>query len=211
MENEYDYLFKLLLVGDSNVGKSSLLLRFVDNTFSENYVSTIGVDFKIRTIKLDQKILKLQIWDTAGQERFRTITSSFYRGAHGIGIVYDCTAPDSFKNVNQWIQEIDRYASDNVSKLLIANKCDLTSEKVVKSATGRNYAEKLGIPFLETSAKYSINVTQAFMNMATGIKRQMPFFSSSPDNDSGINNNESGIKLDGRRVRSIKLPISRCC
>ena len=111
MNSEYDYLFKLLLIGDSGVGKSCLLLRFADDTYTESYISTIGVDFKIRTIQLDGKTIKLQIWDTAGQERFRTITSSYYRGAHGIIVVYDTTEMESFNNVKQWLHEIDRYAT----------------------------------------------------------------------------------------------------
>jgi len=106
MNPEYDYLFKLLLIGDSGVGKSCLLLRFADDTYTESYISTIGVDFKIRTIQLDGKTVKLQIWDTAGQERFRTITSSYYRGAHGIIVVYDVTDQESFTNVSQWLKGI---------------------------------------------------------------------------------------------------------
>ncbi|KAJ0173782.1 hypothetical protein K1T71_010931 [Dendrolimus kikuchii] len=173
MNPEYDYLFKLLLIGDSGVGKSCLLLRFADDTYTESYISTIGVDFKIRTIELDGKTIKLQIWDTAGQERFRTITSSYYRGAHGIIIVYDCTDQDSFSNVKQWLEEIDRYACDNVNKLLVGNKSDLTTKKVVNYATAKQYAEQLGIPFLETSAKNSTNVEQAFMTMAAEIKARV--------------------------------------
>ena len=103
-------MFKLLLIGDSGVGKSCLLLRFADDTYTESYISTIGVDFKIRTIELDGKTIKLQIWDTAGQERFRTITSSYYRGAHGIIIVYDVTDRDSFDSVKYWMQEVDHLA-----------------------------------------------------------------------------------------------------
>merc|ERR1712184_163282 len=128
---DYDYLFKLLLIGDSGVGKSCLLLRFADDTYTDSYISTIGVDFKIRTVDLDTKTIKLQIWDTAGQERFRTITSSYYRGAHGIIIVYDITDVESFNNVRQWLFEIDRFASENVNKLLVGNKCDLVSKRIV--------------------------------------------------------------------------------
>ncbi|KAF0303123.1 Ras-related protein ORAB-1 [Amphibalanus amphitrite] len=168
-----DFLFKLLLIGDSGVGKSCLLLRFADDTYTESYISTIGVDFKIRTIELDGKTIKLQIWDTAGQERFRTITAAYYRGAHGIIVVYDCTDQESFGNVKQWLQEIDRYAAENVNKLLVGNKCDLASSKVVDFATAKAYADQLGIPFLETSAKSSTNVEQAFMTMAAEIKSRV--------------------------------------
>ncbi|XP_013637659.1 PREDICTED: ras-related protein RABD1 [Brassica oleracea var. oleracea] len=173
MSTEYDYLFKLLLIGDSSVGKSCLLLRFADDAYIDSYISTIGVDFKIRTIELDGKTVKLQIWDTAGQERFRTITSSYYRGAHGIIIVYDCTEMESFNNVKQWLSEIDRYANDSVCKLLIGNKNDMVESKVVSTETGKALADELGIPFLETSAKDSINVEQAFLTIAGEIKKKM--------------------------------------
>jgi len=173
MASEYDYLFKLLLIGDSGVGKSCLLLRFADDTYTESYISTIGVDFKIRTLELDGKTVKLQIWDTAGQERFRTITSSYYRGAHGIIVVYDVTDQESFNNVKQWMNEIDRYANEKVNKMLVGNKCDLTSKKVVNTDDAKSYAETLGIPFLETSAKDSTNVEQAFITMAAEIKARM--------------------------------------
>uniref|UniRef100_I1K0U9 Uncharacterized protein n=1 Tax=Glycine max TaxID=3847 RepID=I1K0U9_SOYBN len=157
MNPEYDYLFKLLLIGDSGVGKSCLLLRFADDSYLDSYISTIGVDFKIRTVEQDGKTIKLQIWDTAGQERFRTITSSYYRGAHGI----------------IWLNEIDRYASENVNKLLVGNKCDLTANKVVSYETAKAFADEIGIPFMETSAKNATNVEQAFMAMAAEIKNRM--------------------------------------
>ena len=232
MSSEYDYLFKLLLIGDSGVGKSCLLLRFADDTYTESYISTIGVDFvrgsarchrpsstrpadcsassatderhtrhshlclhscpvlcfcisalrscrcrdpaqKIRTIQLDGKTIKLQIWDTAGQERFRTITSSYYRGAHGIIVVYDVTEMESFNNVKQWLHEIDRYASEGVNKLLVGNKSDLVTKKQVETQTAKDLADSLSIPFLETSAKSATNVEQAFMTMASEIKNRM--------------------------------------
>eukprot|EP01006_Ploeotia_vitrea_P054052 TRINITY_DN67842_c6_g4_i2.p1 TRINITY_DN67842_c6_g4~~TRINITY_DN67842_c6_g4_i2.p1 ORF type:complete len:203 (+),score=13.04 TRINITY_DN67842_c6_g4_i2:157-765(+) len=173
MNAEYDYLFKLLLIGDSGVGKSCLLLRFADDTYTESYISTIGVDFKIRTVELDGKTIKLQIWDTAGQERFRTITSSYYRGAHGIIVVYDVTDAESFNNVKQWLHEIDRYASENVNKLLVGNKCDLASKRAVTFEQGKDFAESIGIEFLETSAKNATNVEKAFMTMSAQIKSRM--------------------------------------
>ncbi|KAI9499434.1 GTP-binding protein ypt1 [Zychaea mexicana] len=168
VKDRSDYLFKLLLIGDSGVGKSCLLLRFADDTYTESYISTIGVDFKIRTIELEGKTVKLQIWDTAGQERFRTITSSYYRGAHGIIVVYDVTDQDTFNNVKQWMQEIERYAAEGVSKLLVGNKVDM--EKAVESEQAAELADSLNIPFLETSAKDSSNVEQAFLTMAKQIK-----------------------------------------
>lgn len=199
---EYDYLFKLLLIGDSGVGKSCLLLRFADDTYTESYISTIGVDFKIRTIELDDKTIKLQIWDTAGQERFRTITSSYYRGAQGIIIVYDCTDQDSFNNVKNWLEEIDRYACDSVNKLLVGNKCDLNQKRVVSYTAAKEYAEQLGLPFLETSAKNATNVEQAFMTMAAEIKGRVGPPSSAADT-------ANKVKIDqGKPVEPGK---SGCC
>ncbi|CBZ28172.1 putative small GTP-binding protein Rab1 [Leishmania mexicana MHOM/GT/2001/U1103] len=173
MTAEYDYLFKLLLIGDSGVGKSCLLLRFADDSYTDSYISTIGVDFKIRTLNLESKVIKLQIWDTAGQERFRTITSSYYRGAHGIIIVYDTTDMESFNNVKTWLSEIEKYASENVNKILVGNKCDLVTKKVVDTQMAKDFADSLGIPFLETSAKNSTNVEEAFIQMASGIKARL--------------------------------------
>mmetsp|Transcript_6925 Transcript_6925/g.14317 ORF Transcript_6925/g.14317 Transcript_6925/m.14317 type:complete len:202 (+) Transcript_6925:2111-2716(+) len=190
MNPDYDFLFKLLLIGDSGVGKSCLLLRFADDTYTESYISTIGVDFKIRTIELEGKTIKLQIWDTAGQERFRTITSSYYRGAHGIIIVYDVTDLDSFNDVKSWLQEIDRFASENVNKLLVGNKNDMTAKKVVDTAVAKEFADSLGIKFLETSAKTSENVEAAFLAMANEIKQSMAFQPTiNKDNRGGVSVN----------------------
>ena len=210
MQSEYDLLFKLLLIGDSGVGKSCLLLRFADDTYTESYISTIGVDFKIRTIELEGKTVKLQIvrplslslslslcvypaslpstdarlhrpqWDTAGQERFRTITSSYYRGAHGIIVVYDVTDQDTFANVKQWLQEIDRYACEGVNKLLVGNKSDLTTKKVVEYSVAKEFADQIGVSLLETSAKNATNVEQAFLTMAKQIKDRSVPLSLSP-------------------------------
>ncbi|EGA79075.1 Ypt1p [Saccharomyces cerevisiae Vin13] len=173
MNSEYDYLFKLLLIGNSGVGKSCLLLRFSDDTYTNDYISTIGVDFKIKTVELDGKTVKLQIWDTAGQERFRTITSSYYRGSHGIIIVYDVTDQESFNGVKMWLQEIDRYATSTVLKLLVGNKCDLKDKRVVEYDVAKEFADANKMPFLETSALDSTNVEDAFLTMARQIKESM--------------------------------------
>mmetsp|Transcript_1040 Transcript_1040/g.1788 ORF Transcript_1040/g.1788 Transcript_1040/m.1788 type:complete len:208 (+) Transcript_1040:101-724(+) len=166
MKRDYDYLFKLVLIGDSGVGKSCLLLRFADDSFTDSYISTIGVDFRFRTLKINKKTVKLQIWDTAGQERFRTITSAYYRGADGIIMVYDVTSQESFEHVDEWLNEVDRFANENTCKLLVGNKADLTEERKVAGDMARALANRLNVQFLETSAKTSTNVTTAFSLMA---------------------------------------------
>jgi len=165
-KRDYDYLFKLVLIGDSGVGKSCLLLRFADDNFTDSYISTIGVDFRFRTITINDKTVKLQIWDTAGQERFRTITSAYYRGADGIIMVYDVTSMESFDHVEEWLNEVERHANESTSKLLVGNKADLVDEKQVSEEVAQRFADKLGISFLETSAKTSTNVDAAFHTMA---------------------------------------------
>ncbi|KAG7385639.1 hypothetical protein PHYPSEUDO_001201 [Phytophthora pseudosyringae] len=192
-----DHLFKLVLIGDSGVGKSCLLLRFADDAFTESYITTIGVDFvrgfdgwsssrwlsvgkdltevvvcdlqRFRTVKIDNKTVKLQIWDTAGQERFRTITSAYYRGADGIIMVYDVTSQESFDHVNDWLNEVNRYASEGTCKLLVGNKCDISDNKAVSYETAKAFADSLSIPFLETSAKNAQNVEEAFLTMASEL------------------------------------------
>ena len=159
---EYDYLFKLLLIGNSSVGKSSLLVRFVDDVWEENFVPTIGVDFKLKTLDVNGKKVKLQIWDTAGQERFKNITASYYRGGHGVLVVYDITDRDSFTNLTSWLIEIEKNANKNVFKLLIGNKNDLESERKVTTEEGKEFADSNGMKFIETSAKTADKVYEAF-------------------------------------------------
>jgi len=173
-KKDYDLLFKLLLIGDSGVGKSCLLLRFADDAWSDTYISTIGVDFKIRTLDIDGKVVKLQIWDTAGQERFRTITSSYYRGSNGIVVVYDITDMTSFNNVKQWMTEIRNYAREDVSRFIVGNKSDLSAQRAVPTDTGLSFAQSQGVPFLETSAKNSDNVTRLFTEMTKEIMARQP-------------------------------------
>jgi len=167
--DQYDHLFKILLVGDSGVGKSSLLLRFTDDMFQETFISTIGVDFKIRNVNIEGKTVKMQIWDTAGQERFRTITSSYYRGAHGIIVVYDITDTVSFNNAKMWLNEIERYACGNVTKLLVGNKADMNDKRVVETAVAKVFADQQGMLFSEASAKAGQGVEDAFLALVKAI------------------------------------------
>jgi len=169
----YDFLIKLLLIGDSGVGKSCLLLRFSDDSFTTSFITTIGIDFKIKTIELEGKRIKLQIWDTAGQERFRTITTAYYRGANGILLVYDVTDDASFQNIRNWVRNIEQHAADNVEKILVGNKCDMEAEKVVDTQRGLDLANEFSIKFFEASAKANINVREAFESIALDIKKRL--------------------------------------
>lgn len=203
MKRDYDYLFKLVLIGDSGVGKSCLLLRFADDNFTDSYISTIGVDFRFRTITIDKKTVKLQIWDTAGQERFRTITSAYYRGADGIIMVYDVTSSESFDHVEEWLSEVDRYANENTSKLLVGNKADLIEEKQVPEETAQRFADKLGISFLETSAKTSTNVDAAFLTMAKELIKTRE------------KAHAAGVPIKGKggqvALKAVKPKQTKCC
>lgn len=173
MAKTYDYLFKLLLIGDSGVGKTCLLFRFSEDAFNTTFISTIGIDFKIRTVELDGKKIKLQIWDTAGQERFRTITTAYYRGAMGIMLVYDITNEKSFDNIRNWIRNIEEHASADVEKMILGNKCDMNDKRQVSKERGEKLAIDYGIKFLETSAKSSINVEEGFLTLAGDIMSRL--------------------------------------
>lgn len=170
----YDLLFKLLLIGDSGVGKTCILFRFSDDAFNTTFISTIGIDFKIKTIELRGKKIKLQIWDTAGQERFHTITTSYYRGAMGIMLVYDITNAKSFDNIAKWLRNIDEHANEDVEKMILGNKCDMEDKRVINKEKGESIAQEHSIRFLETSAKANINIEQAFLELAEAILNKTP-------------------------------------
>lgn len=205
MAREYDHLFKLLIIGDSGVGKSSLLLRFSDNTFSGTYITTIGVDFKIRTIDVNGEKVKLQIWDTAGQERFRTITSTYYRGTHGVVVVYDVTSGESFANVKRWLHEIDTNC-DVVNRILVGNKDDDPDRKVVLTQDAHKFAEQMGIQLFETSAKENKNVEEMFVAITRLVlqtkKEQQKRAAEQPTDR---------IRLDSRSSKSKKPKGGKCC
>eukprot|EP01083_Nonionella_stella_P004037 11614_1 len=214
MTSEYDYLFKFLLIGDSGVGKSSLMLRFSDDAYDHAFITTIGVDFKLKTMELDNKTIKLQIWDTAGQERFKTITRSYYRGANGIIVVYDVTDKESFDNIREWLFEVDRYASDDVSILIIGNKSDLSDKREVCYDAAKSFADELNIAYIETSAKEAYNVDMAFRQIAKSIKSKCTAASSSYNKHVLMANNNKDI----RELHSQPLIqnddnsfIQRCC
>ncbi|OIV99015.1 hypothetical protein TanjilG_32274 [Lupinus angustifolius] len=170
-EDDYDYLFKVVLIGDSGVGKSNLLSRFTKNEFNLESKSTIGVEFATRTLNVDDKIIKAQIWDTAGQERYRAITSAYYRGAVGALLVYDVTRRASFENVDRWLKELRNHTDSNIVVMLVGNKSDLRHLVAVSTEDGKSYAEKESLYFIETSALEATNVENAFAEVLTQTYR----------------------------------------
>ncbi|CAJ1062868.1 ras-related protein Rab-11A-like [Xyrichtys novacula] len=168
-EDEYDYLFKVVLIGDSGVGKSNLLSRFTRNEFNLESKSTIGVEFATRSIQVEGKTVKAQIWDTAGQERYRAITSAYYRGAVGALLVYDIAKHLTYENAERWLKELQDHADSNIVIMLVGNKSDLRHLRAVPTDEAKAFAEKHGLSFLETSALDSSNVELAFKNILTAI------------------------------------------
>jgi len=169
---EYDYLYKVVLIGDSGVGKSNLLSRFTRNEFNLETKSTIGVEFATRSIQADGKTIKAQIWDTAGQERYRAITSAYYRGAVGALLVYDIAKNVTFKNVERWLAELRENAANNIVIMLVGNKSDLRHLREVPTDTAKEFSEKNNLLFIETSALDSSNVELSFQNILTEIYHQ---------------------------------------
>lgn len=165
----YAYLFKYIIIGDTGVGKSCLLLQFTDKRFQPVHDLTIGVEFGARMINVADKSIKLQIWDTAGQESFRSITRSYYRGAAGALLVYDITRRDTFKHLTRWLEEARQHSQSNMVIMLIGNKNDLEHRRAVSTEEGKAFADKHGLIFCETSAKTAYNVEQAFIHTAEEI------------------------------------------
>uniref|UniRef100_A0A8C0ZBT9 small monomeric GTPase n=1 Tax=Cyanistes caeruleus TaxID=156563 RepID=A0A8C0ZBT9_CYACU len=177
-DQNFDYMFKLLIIGNSSVGKTSFLFRYADDTFTPAFVSTVGIDFKVKTVYRNDKRVKLQIWkdalhlgnsmqkesllqtneDTAGQERYRTITTAYYRGAMGFVLMYDITSEDSFNAVQDWATQIKTYSWDNAQVILVGNKCDMEDDRIVPVEKGKHLADQLGFDYFEASAKENINV-----------------------------------------------------
>ncbi|XP_055020054.1 RAB11a, member RAS oncogene family, like isoform X2 [Boleophthalmus pectinirostris] len=170
-DEDYDYLFKVVLIGDSGVGKSNLLSRFTRNEFNLESKSTIGVEFATRSIQVEGKTVKAQIWDTAGQERYRAITSAYYRGAVGALLVYDIAKHLTYENAERWLKELQDHADSNIVIMLVGNKSDLRHLRAVPTDQAKAFAEKNGLSFLETSALDSSNVELAFQTILTAIFR----------------------------------------
>jgi len=166
-QRESDYTFKVVLVGDPTVGKTSIILRFVDNNFIADNVTTNGVNIKSRVIQFGKKSVKIVLADTAGQERFRTISRSMYREADAVIVVYDQTVEKTFSSMRFWVNEVDKYANENTRKFIVSNKIDLNA--VVPSANGKHFADELDLPFVEVSAKLDTNVDTLFQTLVQSV------------------------------------------
>ncbi|XP_050545854.1 ras-related protein Rab-30-like [Daktulosphaira vitifoliae] len=165
---DYKFLFKVVLVGNAGVGKTCLVRRFTQGMFPPGQGATIGVDFMIKTIEIDNEKIKLQIWDTAGQERFRSITQSYYRSAHALILIYDITSQPTFDCLNDWLREIDEYASNKVLRVLVGNKID-KEDREIPSQVGQEFAQRHDMRYLETSAKQADNVEKLFVQIASEL------------------------------------------
>ena len=170
MAKPYDHLFKIIIIGGAGVGKTCILNRFCHNEFYPLPISTIGIDFKIRTIELDGEKFKLQIWDTTGSEQYLSITTPYYRGAMGIILVYDVTNEKSFENVRNWIQRIELNSSTGVETFLLGNKCGMKEERKVSKEEGEELAVEYGMKFMEIDAKSSTNIEEAFFTLVRDIR-----------------------------------------
>ncbi|KAF7835994.1 ras-related protein RABA4c-like [Senna tora] len=169
LDQGIDYMFKIVLIGDSGVGKSQLLARFARNEFNSKSKATIGVEFQTKTVLMDHKVVRAQIWDTAGQERYQAVTTAYYRGAIGALLVYDITKHDTFDHVERWLEELRMHSDKNILVMLVGNKCDLGSLRAVPVEEAKELAQRQGLFFMETSALDSTNVEPAFLGLLSQI------------------------------------------
>merc|ERR1711934_1252140 len=211
---DYDFLFKVVLIGDSGVGKSNLLTRFTRNEFNKESKSTIGVEFATQTIEVEKKNIKAQIWDTAGQERYRAITSAYYRGAVGALLVYDITKEVSFDDVKTiWLEELRQHADDKIVIMLVGNKSDLRHLRHVTTEEAREFAEKNNLSFIETSALGGENVDRAFENILKEIYHYVS--ASTPEDSDNFKQKPTGsvatLNLDGANAADKPAASSSGC
>ncbi|KAH0617010.1 hypothetical protein JD844_028570, partial [Phrynosoma platyrhinos] len=205
VDEAFDYLFKIILIGDSNVGKTCVVHRFKSGQYHAKQQNTIGVDFTVRSLEIDGKKVKIQVWDTAGQERFRTITQSYYRSAHGAILAYDMTRRSTFESIPHWIHEIEKYGAANLVLMLIGNKADEADKRQVLFEDACTLAEKHGLlAVLETSAKEAQNVDEVFILMA---KELIARNTLQLHGESGPSEN---IHLDTRPVIASQAENSSC-
>ena len=169
--DNYEYIFKIIIIGNSNVGKTSIIHRFTDKEYNEKHVATLGCDFHMKTISINQKIIKIQIWDTAGMEKYQSITKSYYRGAQACIIVFDITDRQSFESIGNWIENFNKFSNPNIEKIivLIGNKCDLGIDRKITYEEAENYSRGNNLFYYETSAKDNINTHEIFQFLGSKL------------------------------------------
>ena len=191
-KKQKELLYKILLLGDSSVGKTCFLMRYADNTFQEIHMSTIGLDYKLKNVQLDDgKIVKIQIWDTAGQDRFRSITKNYYKGAHGIILIYDVTSRKTFENIKNWVSQIKEEVSDKVNIILVGNKIDDETNRKVTTEEGKQMAASYELEFFETSAKSGVGIDTTFNEL---VKKTVETYSKDEGKGQKLNSKKSGSK-----------------
>ena len=201
-EEYYDLKIRLMLIGDSNVGKTSIIKRYCNNQFSPSYISTVGIDFETKYLRLNGKIINLQIWDTAGQERYKVLAKNYYKNSDGFIIVYDITDKKSFNNVANWITQIKDSASENVKCVLLGNKCDLEELRQVDINQGKDLANNYHLKFYETSAQKGNNIQKVFNDLVKGFL----------NDDNFVNDSErSSISTEQRNLRRARNQKKKCC
>jgi small GTP-binding protein len=195
-DDSYDLLYKIIIIGDSNVGKSNILSRYTKDQFQGNSKATVGVELGTKFVKVEGVGAKLQIWDTAGQERYRSLTSSYYKGCHGCFIVYDITNEQSFESINTWYEQAVKEAGKEVSIILVGNKCDLENERKVSKEKGEEKAKTMNASFFETSALSKVNIDDIFKEIVNNIYQRTKGQKNDDDDDIEIiNENEKAINL----------------
>jgi small GTP-binding protein len=207
-EVKEDFKIKIVVVGDSGVGKTNLIKRFISNEFSENIKATIGVEFMSKTYRINKHLFKIEIWDTAGQERYKSITAVYYKGAKGALVVYDTTDQTTFDNIDKWMQEIKDKTSKDIKLMIIGNKIDLKEEREVKNEEALKKAQSFGIPLMETSALDTTNVKEAFNDLLKEIYKDMKDNLNKPENKFQ-NDKKNGIDLNTSEPE--KQKSKKCC
>jgi Ras-related protein Rab-1A len=206
-ETNYDFIFRICLIGDVNVGKTSLLTRFCDHSFKETYYSTIGVDFRVVTLKYNNSILKLHIWDTAGQERFKSIALNYFKSSHGFIFVYDITAPNTFKSIKNWM-DLAFANSDNVGiNFLVGNKSDLEEDRKIQKDDGEKFAKEKKLIFFESSAKTNENVEKIYMYFAYKL---VNYFSENKDKYINSDITKNKLKLNAEEIKIEQKEEKNC-
>ena len=199
--NGVDMVIKILMIGDSNVGKSCLLLRYVDNSYSSTFITTIGIDFKIKIINVENKRIKLQLWDTAGQERFRTITTSYFRGAQAAMLTYDVTNRETFDHIKNWLDDLNNHGNGKIEIFLVANKIDLIDGRLVTKEEGEQLAKKYKMKYFECSARSGLNVEEMFRETASIIHNKL--------NKDSVKKNT--VKISNNINTKISKEPRKCC